>query len=435
MRRIRVLAWSCIALLGLAVACGSDTEDGAVHILTADGTVGPIMERYIDRGITRAENNDARLVVIQLDTPGGLSSSMRDIVQRINRSNVPVAVYVSPSGGRAASAGTFITMAGHIAAMAPNTAIGAAAAVSAGGGDLDETLAKKVEEDAVAFIRGIAELRGRNADWAEQAVREAVAVNENEAVRLEVVDFVANDLDDLLRQSEGRTLMLKPTITVEITGVAAAPRVETKMTGWERFLEIIADPNIASILIALGFLGLVFELANPGMILPGVAGVVALILGFLGFGILPVETVGLILIALALILFALEIFVPSGGILGAGGVVALILGGIIAFRDTPSEFQPSRILLIILGTFIVAMFVSLAVGIARVRKRVVATGTQAMFGRLAIARTPLSPEGYVFYQGERWQAMIEEGAAEAGDRVRIVGAEGLRLKVRKEDTP
>ncbi len=434
MRRLRLLCSLAVLVAGLALACGEETPADAVHILTVDGAIGPIVERYIDRGIDRAEDNRARAVVIQLDTPGGLSSSMQEIVQRIEATNLPVIVYVTPSGGRAASAGTFITMAAHIAAMAPNTRIGAASAVNADGSDIEGTLGKKVENDAVAFIRGIAELRGRNPDWAEQAVREAVAADQDEAVRLRVVDYVARDLNDVLAQAEGRTLTLRPGTTAQLSGLSEARRVETNLTGWERFLEFVSDPNVASLLIAIGFFGLVFEMANPGLILPGVIGVICIVLGFLGFGALPVETAGLVLIGVALALFALELFVPSGGILGVGGVAALILGAIIAFRDTPSEFQPSRILLAVLGAMVVAMFASLAIGVARIRKLHVASGTEAMMGRVVVARTPLSPEGYVFFQGERWRARLDKGDAQPGDRVRIVGAEGLKLQVRKEDS-
>jgi membrane-bound serine protease (ClpP class) len=390
------------------------------------------MERYFDRGISRAEDSHARLVVIELDTPGGLDTSMRDIVQRIERAKVPVAVYVSPSGGRAASAGTFITMAANIAAMAPNTSIGAASAINSDGSDIGGTLGKKIENDAVAFIRGIAELRGRNADWAESAVRDAVAVNQSQAVELHVVDFVANDLDDLLRQAEGRTVSLQPGSTVQLEGLVGAPVVHTDMTAWEHFLDFIADPTLASLLITIGFFGIIFELANPGLIFPGVAGAIALVLGFIGFGVLPVDTAGLVLIALGLLLFAIELFVQSG-FLAAGGIVSLVLGAIIAFRDTPSELRPSRFLLAVIGFMIAGMVVSLALAIARVRRTSSAMGTSALIGKIAVARTALAPEGFVFIQGERWQAELERGRAQEGDRVRIVGAQGLRLRVRKEE--
>lgn len=337
MRRILALA---LIGLGLLAACSSrEAPEGAVHVVRVTGVVGPIMERYIDRALDDAEAANARLVVFQLDTPGGLDSSMRKIVQRFGSASVPFAVYVSPIGARAASAGTFITMAAPIAAMAPNTSIGAAAAINADGSDIEGTLGKKIENDAVAYIRGIAELRGRNADWAEQAVREAIAADSAEAARLGVIDFVAADLDDFLRQAQGRTVTLRPGLTATLQGLADAPRVSVSMTPWERFLDFLADPTIASLLLSLGFLALVIELFSPGLGVPGVSGAIAIILGFLGFGLLPVDTAGLVLIGLGLALIAAEFFVTSG-ILGAAGGVAVVLGAIIAFRDTPADFRP-----------------------------------------------------------------------------------------------
>lgn len=433
MRYTRPIAF-CLLIAGIVVAACStaSAEEDAIHVLTIDGAIGPITERYIDRGLGRAEDEQAKLVIIEMDTPGGLSSATREIVQRIEASSVPVAVYVTPSGGRAASAGTFITMSAHIAVMAPNTSIGAAASVNSDGSDIGGTMGDKVENDSVAFIRGIAELRGRNADWAEDAVRDAIAATGTEAVELNVVDFVAQTREALISEIDGTSVELRPGTTVELRELSMAPIVETDLTIWERFLEIIADPNIATILISLGFLGLVFELMNPGAMIPGIFGVMALLIGFLGLGVLPVETVGLVLIALALILFALELFVASGGILGAGGIAAMVLGGVIAFRDTPSEVQPNRILVVVLASVVTFMFVSLAVGLARARNSTSVMGTEAMLGRVAIARTPLAPDGTVFIDGERWRARMATGSAREGDRLRIIGASGLRLRVEQE---
>ncbi len=439
MRHLRTVRRAFLLLLlaaGIAAACGGDdTERGAVHLLRLDGGIGPITERYLDRGIGTAEDEGAKLIVIELDTPGGFSSSMREMVQRIEASTVPVVVYVSPWGARAASAGTFVTMAAHVAVMAPNTSIGAAAAVNADGSDIEGTMGKKVENDAVAFIRGIAELRGRNADWAEQAVREAVAATQSEAVELNVVDFVAGDVNEILERIEGTTIELKPDVLVTLTGLPEAPRVRTNMTVWERMLEHIANPTLATILISLGMIGLFFELSNPGAIFPGVAGVLAIAVGFLALGVLPVDTIGLALIGVALLFLALELFVPSGGILAGGGLAALVLGVIIAFRDTPTEFQPNRILVGVLGFLLVVVFVSMAVGLARMRKMRTHTGAEALVGRMAIARTPLTPDGMVFIQGERWRAELEDGSASEGEQVRVVSADGLRLTVRKENDP
>ena len=439
-KAVRLALPALMLAVGIAAACGgSGAESGAIHLLRIDGGIGPITERYVDRALDEAEEAGARLVVIRLDTPGGFSSSTRKIVQRINAAEAPVAVYVSPSGGRAASAGTFITMAAHVAVMAPNTNIGAASAVNADGSDIEGDLGRKVENDSVSSIRGIAELRGRNADWAERAVRRAVSATQTEAVELNVVDFVAGDLDELLERIEGTTVELrpatevKPATAVTLEGLPEAARVTTNMSIWERILEVLANPTLATILISAGTLGLIFELSNPGLILPGVAGVIGIIVGFLGLGALPVETAGLALIAAALIFLALELFVPSGGILAGGGLAALVIGAIIAFRDTPDEFLPNRVVVAVLGVVLVVMFVSMAVGLARMRKLRSVTGTEALVGRMAVARTPLAPDGLVFIEGERWRAELEDGgAAREGERLLVVRASGLRLTVRKE---
>ena len=433
-KAVRLALPALMLAIGIAAACGgSERAAGAVYLLRIDGGIGPITERYLDRAMGEAEESGARLIVIGMDTPGGFSSSMREIVQRIEAADVPVAVYVSPWGARAASAGTFITMAAHVAVMAPNTSIGAASAVNADGSDIEGDLGRKVENDSVSFIRGIAELRGRNADWAERAVRRSVSATQTEAVELNVVDFSASDLDELLERIEGSTVELRPGATVTLTGLPQAERVTADMTIWERVLEVLANPTLATILISVGTLGLIFELSNPGLVLPGTVGVLAIIVGFLAFGALPVETAGLLLIGAALFFFALELFVPSGGILAGGGLVALVLGAIIAFRDTPTEFQPNRILVGVLGVLLATVFVSMAVGLARMRKMRSVTGTEALVGRMAVARTPLAPDGLVFIEGERWRAVLEDGGdVSEGERVRVVSASGLRLLVRKE---
>lgn len=423
-----------LVLVGLVAACGSDTNDGAVHIIKVNGTVGPIMERYLDRALGDAEKSDAKAAVIELDTPGGLSTSMREIVQRIEAAKVPVIVYVSPSGSRAASAGTFITMAGHIAAMAPNTSIGAASAINSDGSDIDGTLGRKVENDAVAFIRGIALLRGRNADWAEDAVRSAVAVDQAEAVQLNVVDFVANNVDDLLRQSDGRTIELQPGVPMVLSGLEAAPRVDVEMTVWERLLDLIADPTVASLLITLGFLGILIEVFSPGLGLPGISGAVAILLGFLGFGVLPVDTVGLALMGLGLALIAAELFVP-GGILGTGGIITLILGGIIAFRDTPAELRPPMWLVIALGLALAISFVFVGSLIARLKKHEAISEGKIMVGKTGVVKTELTPLGNISIEGFPWQAqLLGSERAEPGERIRVVSADRTLLHVRKVES-
>lgn len=417
----------------LAAACGGrPVPKDAVHVLDASGDVGPSMDTYIGRAIRDAETSQAKLVVIELDTPGGDLDSMRSIVQKIEASTVPVAVYVSPAGARAASAGTFITMAANIAAMAPSTNIGAASPINSNGSDIGGTLGTKVMNDAVAFIRSIADLRGRNADWAEQAVRNAVAVNSAEAVTLHVVDFQAASFDDLLKQSNGRTVTVGNGSKVTLTNLEDAPVVHTDKSAWEQFVDVISNPSLASILITLGFIGLIIEMSHPGLIAPGTLGAIAMVLGFLGLGELPVNGAGLALIGLGLLFLAIDLFVASG-VLGATGVLAMIIGAFVAFRGAPSGARPSTVLLVVLGLFAVGLVVSLATTVMKVRNRAAPMGTHALEGHIAIARTVLAPEGYVFVQGERWRAALDHGTAQVGDRVRIVGADGFRLRVTKEE--
>ncbi len=426
--------WFAIAAMAIVVAAcgGKPVPKDAVHVLDVGGDVNPSMNTYIGRGIDDAEKSDAKLVVLELDTPGGDLDSMRSIVQKIEASTVPVAVYVSPAGARAASAGTFITLSANIAAMAPSTNIGAASPINSDGSDIGGTLGTKVMNDAVAFIRSIADLRGRNADWAEQAVRNAVAINSADAVKMHVVDFQAEDFNSLLKQADGRTVTVGNGSKVTMTNLQDAPVVQTDKSAWEQFIDVISNPSLASILITLGFIGIVIEMSHPGLIAPGTLGAVAIVLGFLGLGELPVNGAGLALIGLGLLCLGIDLFVASG-VLGATGVLAMIIGAFVAFRGAPSGARPSTVLLVVLCVFAVGLVVSLATTVMKVRNRAAPMGTNALKGQIAVARTALAPEGYVFVQGERWRASIDEGSAQIGDRVRIVGADGFRLKVTKEE--
>ena len=435
LRQRRRLPWvgSLAILLGLlvlvAAACGPGGEPGAVHILTTDGDVNPVMERYIDRGIDNAEDNEASAVVIRIDTPGGLSTSMEGIVQRILAADVPVIVYVWPPGGRAASAGTFITMAAHVAAMAPSTRIGAAHPVGAGGEDIEGNLGDKVTNDAVALIKSIAHERGRNEQWAEDAVRKSVSIYQDEAVRINVVDLVADDLPSLLAAVDGRTVQLPQGETVLHT--KNAPLVYNDMNAVENFLDLISDPNITFLLLGLGSLALLYEFMAPGHIFPGVFGAIALIIAFFSLSVLPFNWAGLALILVAFVLFILELFVTSGGILGIGGVVALILGGLLLTNGNPPEFQVSKWLIYGLAAGIGAFFLFVVTSIIRVR-RMPAVVTTTLVGRQAVARSPLDPTGMVFLEGEYWSATVEEGRVEPGERVVVTGMHGLRLTVSKQ---
>jgi len=435
LRRKRRLPWvaGVGALLGAlalaAAACGPGGAPGAVHILTANGEVNPVMDRYIDRGIDNAENHQASAVVIRLDTPGGLSTSMEAIVKRILAADVPVIVYVWPSGGKAASAGTFITIAANVAAMAPSTRIGAAHPVGAGGEDITGTLGDKVTNDAVALIRSIAHQRGRNEDWAEQAVRQSASITQDQAVQMNVVDLVANDLPSLLAAVNGRTVQLPQREAVLHT--ENEPLVYNDMNVFERFLDIISDPNITFLLLSLGGLALVYEIVAPGHIFPGVFGAIAVIIAFFSLSVLPFNWAGLALILVAFILFVLELFVTSHGILGIGGVVALVLGGLLLTNGNPSDLQVSKWLIYGLAAGIGAFFLFVVTSIIRVR-RMPAVVTLTLIGRQAVARSPLDPTGMVFLDGEYWSATVEEGRVEPGERVVVTGMHGLRLTVSKQ---
>lgn len=420
-------ALTAVALLGFACSTSVGTR-GAVNVLTAEGTVNPVMASYIDRGIDAAEDADATAVVVRLDTPGGLDTSMRDIVKRFNEAEVPIIVYVSPPGARAASAGTFITMAAHVAAMAPNTTIGAAHPVGAGGEDIEGTLGDKVTNEAAEYIRGIAQLRGRNADWAEDAVRRSIAANENEALEENVIDIVADNLDDLLEQADGLTV--RPATGETAVRTAGVPVIFNDMTLIERFLSIISDPNIAFILLSLGMLGVFFELLNPGALFPGVLGAIALLLGFFSLGTLPVNWAGVFLIVLAFVLFVAEIAVAGFGILGVGGVISLILGGLLLTSTSNPEFQVSRWLIFAMAAVIGLFFLTTIGALVRARRQPVALGPQTLVGRQAVARSPLDPSGIVFLEGERWTAVSVGGRVEEGETVEVVGMEGIRLRVR-----
>ena len=426
------LVFLILGVAGFACGGGPGAPPDAVHVLTADGVVGPVMERYLDRGIDAAEDEQGEAVVIRLDTPGGLISSMNDIVKRILSSEVPVIVYVSPQGGQAASAGTFITMAAHVAAMAPATRLGAATPVGSGGEEIQGPLGDKVTNDAAAQIKALAELRGRNQEWAESAVRDAVSANATEALALNVVDLVANDLDELLNSVDGRDITLYSDREVTLQ-TADAEVVFNNMSFVERFLDVIADPNISLLLLSLGSLAIFIEIVNPGVIFPGVFGVIALILGFFSLSVLPFNWAGVALIIFAFVLFGLEIFVPSGGILGGGGVVALILGGLLLTSGNPPEFQVSRWLLFGLAAAMGAIVIFVLVNIMRIRMMPAQVGIETFVGHEAVVRSTLDPQGFVFLDGERWTAESEEGTIQEGERVVITEVHGLRLKVRKQE--
>ncbi|MCX2727466.1 nodulation protein NfeD [Thermomicrobium sp. 4228-Ro] len=422
-----------IWLFGLSLLAQQTAAAGErVYLLEVDGAITPVMADYVARGIDAAVANGAEAVVIRLDTPGGLSSAMDDIVQDILQSPIPVIVYVAPQGARAASAGVFITYAAHIAAMAPATNIGSASPVLIGQDgqptQTDDTMQRKLVNDAVAKIRSLAERHGRNADWAEQAVREAVNITADEAAALGVVDLVAPSLDALLDAVDGRTVSTSAgSVTLRTRD---AEIVTVDMTVLERFFQILSDPNIAYILLSLGMLGIFFELANPGSILPGVLGGILLLLGLYALGTLDVNWTGVLLMAFAFLLFLIDLYVPTHGVLTLGGIVSFALGSLLLLQSPANPaFQLSRAVVIAVTGTVAAVFLVLVYLVARAHARRPATGKEALIGARAVARRALEPEGMVFVEGELWRARSLSGPIPAGQAVRVVGVEGLVLLV------
>ncbi len=418
----------------LAAACSSAQPADSVNVLTWKGDVNPVMARYIDRGIDQAEHSDARAVVVRLDTPGGDDSSMRDIIQRIESSTVPVIVYVSPSGGRAASAGTFITMSANVAAMAPNTTIGAATPINSDGKDIPGALGRKVTNDAVAYIRGIADLRGRNADWAEQAVRDAVAVPQDQAVKLNVVDFLANGMDDLLQQSDGRTTQVSDgngalhTVTIHTAGARTA---ENGPNFIESLLNVVATPDIAYLLLSLGGLALAVELFHPTFFV-GIFGVLALALAFLSLGTLPTNWAGVALILFGFALIIAEVFVKGFGALGIGGTIALILGGLILFGTSSGGYEVSRWLALVIPAIIGVFLVVFVGALVRMRRAPAISLNRSLIGLAGKALTPLSPDGVVLVGSERWDATAEDGPLDEQTAIVVTRKDGLKLTVKRD---
>jgi membrane-bound serine protease (ClpP class) len=399
-----------------------------VATIQLEGVISPVTVRLLEAALTRAQTERAGALVILLDTPGGLERSMRLICQRLLNAEVPVIVYVAPTGARAASAGVFVTMAAHVAAMAPATNIGAAHPVAVGGGVDKETL-RKIENDAAAFARTVAAARGRNAEWAEKAVRESVSITEREAVRLNVVDLIAESIPDLLDKVDGRSMKTaRGPVTLQTKG-AAVSAIEVGFR--DRVLNVITDPNVAYILMMLGMLGLFFELSNPGVILPGVIGGISLILAFFAFQSLPINYAGLLLILFGIALFIAEISVVSHGVLAIGGIVALGLGSLMLFDAPEAGFRVSWwvIMPTVGATAGVFLFV-VAAGVRALRVRSPAGGP-GLVGQTGVARGPLSPEGQVLVHGELWRAVARGTPVEDGARVRVVDVNGLTLTVEK----
>ena len=399
-----------------------------VMVITINGVINPVSAEFIGKSIKKAAEKRIEALVIELDTPGGLDTSMRNIVKDIVGSEVPVVVYVSPSGSRAASAGVFITLAAHIAAMAPGTNIGAAHPVSLGG-KIDKTMAAKVTNDAAAYIRSLAESRGRNAEWAEDAVRKSVSVTESEALKLHIIDLVAPDLKSLLADIDGRKVRTAFGERILHTKNAIVIREEPGFRN--KILNLISDPNIAYILMLLGFYGLFFELTNPGSLFPGVIGGICLILAFYAFQTLPVNYAGLLLIILAIILFILELKIVSHGILTIGGIIAMVIGSLMLFESS-GPFMKLSLAIVLPAVITTTLFFTLIIGLAfKAHKRKPVTGHEGLIGTMGIADTDIEKEGgTVLLHGERWSAYSDEPVAK-GERITVEMVSGLKVKVKK----
>lgn len=399
-----------------------------VMVITLDGVINPVSADFIGKSIKKANEMKAEALVIELDTPGGLDTSMRSIVKDIIGSDVPVVVYISPSGSRAASAGVFITFAAHIAAMAPGTNIGAAHPVGLGG-KMDKTMAEKATNDAAAYIKSLAERNGRNAKWAEDAVRKSISATESEALKEGVIDLISKDLNSLLADINGRKV--KTAMGEKVLNTKNAVVVREEMGLRNRILNLISDPNIAYILMLLGFYGLFFELTNPGAIFPGVLGGISLILAFYAFQTLPVNYAGLMLIILAIILFILEVKVISHGVLTIGGIISMVIGSLMLF-ESPVPFMKLSLAIILPAAVITALFFSLTVGLAyRAYKRKPVTGSEGLMGAKGVAYTKITKDGgMALLHGERWSAYSDESIAK-GEAVIVEALLDLRVKVRK----
>lgn len=401
-----------------------------IEVLQVDGTIVPVVADYIDRVITRAETNGSAACIIELNTPGGLLDTTEKIVQRILNAKVPVIVYVSPNGSWAASAGTFITLSAHVAAMAPGTTIGAAHPVSVGE-SMPEEVQKKATEYSAAWIRSIAELRGRDPDQAELAVKESKSFTVTQAIENHLIDLQADNLESLIKQLNGRKVILanKEELVIDTSNVL----METNEMNWiERFLHVISNPNIAYILLSLASIGLITEIANPGMIFPGVVGGICLLIAFYSLGTLNAYWAGILLILLAFGLFIAEIFTPTFGILTAGGITSLVIGSLVLFSNNPPALTVNPGLIIVVVVIVVAFIILVVGAVVRGQRKRAATGIEALVGRVAVAKNELNPKGTVLVEGELWSARVDDGRVEPGEEVIVTKVEDLKLTVTKK---
>lgn len=419
-----------LGLLSLGVGVFAQSKDAAVphvDLISVDGSINPAVDDFIRESILRAKNNGARALIVQLDTPGGLLTSTRTIVKEMLSAPVPVMVWIGPSGAGAGSAGVFITLAAHVAAMAPGTNIGAAHPVAGGGQEVKGVMGEKIENFTASFSESIAQKRGRNTEWAIQAVRKSVAITESDALKKNVIDIVAKDIDDLLRQANGRKVDLDGKLQLLALKDAKVNRYEMSLK--QKILNILADPNIAYLLMMAGLLGLYMEFSHPGVIFPGVVGAICLLLALASFQLLPLNYTGLTLIALGVGLLVAEMFVPSFGFLGVGGIVALAIGSLFLFDTESSDLIVDKSIVFTAVGTVGAIMLGLSYLVFKSQKLTQTTGMDGLIGEIGEVRVKLGPVGKIFVHGEYWNAEAD-AAIDVGAKVEVVGYQGMRLKVR-----
>jgi len=465
--RLRALIGSLWMLCAVLVTTTAGASNQS-FVLDIHGTIGPATSDYVQSGFTRAREQGAAMIVLRLDTPGGLDVAMRDIVKEILASRIPVVGYVTPSGARAASAGTYILQACHVAAMAPATTLGSATPVQLGGlpripdtpsgsdsepASKDEPTAddkarapaqdtgddtadgvkqpatameRKLINDAAAYLRGLATLRGRNADWADRAVRTADNLAADEAQAQGVIDIVATDLPGLLKQLDGRVIrMLGDEVTLDTTGMTS---VELKPNWRTQLLHIITDPNIAYVLLLVGIYGLIYELANPGALIPGVSGAIALIIALYAFQALPVNFAGLALLALGIAFMTLEAFVPSFGVLGIGGAIAFVAGSVMLFRDDAGQIGVALPVIATFAVLSIALFIGVIGYAVKTRRKPVVSGAEELIGAVGEALEDFDGRGRIRVHSESWTAQCDR-PVKSGQPVRVVSMDGLTLNI------
>lgn len=412
---------------GLSIMAQAKEPSGPhVDLIVIDGGINPAVDDFIRESIARARSKGARALIVQLDTPGGLLTSTRSIVKDILGARVPVIVYVAPSGAGAGSAGVFITLSAHVAAMAPGTNIGAAHPVGGGGEDVKGVMGEKIENFTASFSEAIAQKRGRNTEWAIQAVRRSVSITEKEALKKNVIDIVAKDIDDLLRQAEGKTVDVDGhEQSLSFKGV----RVERFEMGLkQKIINTLSDPNIAYLLMMAGILGLYMEFSHPGVIFPGVAGGIALLLALTSFQVLPINYAGLLLILLGIALLIGEAFIPSFGVLGIGGAISLGLGSLLLFDTEGSDLAVDRSIVFTAVATLSAFILLIGYLVFKSQKRKPTLGLEGLIGEIGEVKVKLSPSGKIFVHGEYWNAE-GEGEIGVGEKVQVVGYDGMCLKV------